>query len=92
MKAYTPVLERISKVLDLAVEQSALKNVLEDLLTPAEILDIDERVKIFKGLIKGDSQRKVAADLGVSVAKVTRGAHALKYGANGIVKLLDTGL
>ena len=87
MKNYSKALKRVAEVLG-AAKKRDLEKILEDLLTPAEIHDIDERVKIFKGLLKGGSQRKVAEKLGVSVAKVTRGAHALQYGTGGIERQL----
>lgn len=79
MKNYSKALKRVAEVLS-SVKGATLEKLLEDLITPAEIHDIDERIKIFKALLKGDSQRKVAKKLGVSVTKVTRGAHVLQYG------------
>lgn len=90
MKNYSKALKRVAEVLYAVKSEKEMGLVLEDLLTPAEIHDIDERAKIFKSLIKGDSQRTVAKKLGVSVAKVSRGAHALQYGAGGIEKLFSS--
>lgn len=87
MRNYSKALKRVAEVLSLAEEKN-LERVLEDLITPAEIHDIDERIKIFKALLKGDSQRKVAEKLGVSVTKVTRGAHVLRYGTGGAAEIL----
>lgn len=88
MKIYSKALKRVTEVLS-SVEGATLEKLLEDLITPAEIHDIDERIKIFKALLKGDSQRKVAEKLGVSVTKVTRGAHVLQYGTGEIARHLN---
>jgi len=88
MKNYSKALKRVTEVLASVDSEKELERLLEDLLTPAELEDIDERIKIFKGLLKGLSQRKVAEQLGVSVAKVTRGAHALQYGTGGAADFL----
>lgn len=87
MKNYSKALKAVAEVLGSA-EGKNLENLLADLLTPAEIHDIDVRIKIFKALLKGDSQRKVAQKLGVSVTKVTRGAHELQYGTGGAARIL----
>jgi len=87
MKTYSKALKRVAEVLA-STESKNLERVLEDLITPAEIHDIDERIKIFKALLKGDSQRKVAEKLKVSVTKVTRGAHVLRYGTGGAAEIL----
>lgn len=60
-----------------------LQVILEDLFTPQELEIFEERLEIIKELKKGLTQRKVAAKLGVSVSKVTRGAHVLRYGKGG---------
>lgn len=87
MKNYSKALKRVTKVLNSA-EGSELEKVLEDLLTPAEIHDIDERLLIVKALKKGETQREIAKKLGVSIYKVTRGAHVLKYGAGSFLELV----
>jgi Trp operon repressor len=87
MKKYSKALKAVAEILG-SVERKKLERVLEDLITPAEIHDINERIKIFKALLKGDSQRKVAEKLGVSVTKVTRGAHVLRYGTGGAAEVL----
>lgn len=51
---------------------------LEELLTPAEIKDVALRWRIVKMLQLGSSQRKIAAQLHVSLCKITRGSKELK--------------
>jgi len=64
-------------------EPAAVAALLEDLLTPGEIEAVGERWQIVKRLRAGATQREVAAELGVSVTTVSRGARQLKYGTGG---------
>ena len=49
------------------------------LLTPEEREDIKKRALIVKELLKGKkTQRQIAKDLRVSIAKITRGSNVLK--------------
>lgn len=54
---------------------------LQGLLSNKEQDDIEKRLKIFKMLEKGTSQRQIASQLGVGIATVTRGAQAYKHQA-----------
>ncbi|EXJ11001.1 Trp operon repressor [Nitrincola nitratireducens] len=53
-------------------------SLLESLLTPAELNEIPKRLQILKMLQAGIPQRKIAEQLGVGIATVSRGARALK--------------
>lgn len=64
-------------------EPSAVAALLEDLLTPGEVEALGERWQIVKRLRAGATQREVAAELGVSVTTVSRGARQLRYGTGG---------
>lgn len=57
-----------------------LRDVLEGLLTPAELHAISQRLQITRLLKSGVSQREVAKRLGVGIATVTRGSRALQAG------------
>jgi TrpR family trp operon transcriptional repressor len=59
---------------------SSILEKLESILTPAELSDLPNRLSIIKQLKAGVSQHKIAQNLGVGVATVTRGAAALKMG------------
>lgn len=50
------------------------------ILTPAEIEEIATRLKIVKMLKSGVSQHKIAKELNVGVATVTRGSKEIKLG------------
>ncbi|WP_136796887.1 Trp family transcriptional regulator [Desulfosediminicola ganghwensis] len=51
---------------------------LNELLTASELDEIVNRLQIIKMLKKGIPQRKIAEELGVGIATVTRGSNALK--------------
>ncbi len=57
-------------------------HVLESLLTPAELSEITKRLQIFRMLEAGVPQRKIAEQLGVGIATVSRGSRALKQPAH----------
>ena len=57
-----------------------LHEVLCTLLTPPEREKIALRWKLVCMLEGGITQRAIASELGVSLCKITRGSHELKYG------------
>ena len=65
-----------------------MKDLLEDLFTPAELVEISERIKLIIELKKGKTQRQVAEDLGISVTTVNRGARVLQYGTGAAEKII----
>ncbi|MCB0284085.1 MAG: transcriptional regulator [Calditrichaeota bacterium] len=67
-------------------DAEVIENLLSGIFTPAEIKDLDSRWQIIKQLQKGDTQRSIAKDLGVSLCKITRGSKELKK-QNSILKL-----
>jgi len=70
-------------------EAAGIAALLEDLLTPGEVLALRERWHIVKRLRAGATQREVAAELGVSVTTVSRGARQLRYGTGGFEAALS---
>ena len=60
------------------------KELLEDFLigvtTEKERSELAQRVEIIKQLIAGEPQAKIATDLGVGIATVTRGSKELSQG------------
>ena len=56
---------------------------LKDILTPQELEAIAERWQLIQALSSGMTQRDVAKKCGVSISKITRGAHELQYGSGG---------
>ncbi|MDO8649022.1 MAG: Trp family transcriptional regulator [Candidatus Peregrinibacteria bacterium] len=61
---------------------------LKDLLTPQELDSLTERWQLIQELAKGTPQREIAQKLHISISKITRGSHALKYGAGGFRRFL----
>lgn len=60
------------------------------ILTPEEREMLVTRVIITQQLLKGEhSQRKIASDVGVSIAKITRGSNGLKSISEGLLKFLN---
>ncbi|MCF7797504.1 MAG: trp operon repressor [Lentisphaeria bacterium] len=64
-------------------DRKALEKFLQDLLTPNEIEEIGKRWELIKLLADGVPQREIAKRLGISLGKISRGAHELKYGHDG---------
>jgi TrpR family transcriptional regulator, trp operon repressor len=60
--------------------KEVLKNFLIGILTPKELLELPNRLRIVKMLKKGVSQHEIAKELQVGVATVTRGSKELKKG------------
>lgn len=62
-----------------AKSEKELEEILWLLLTPEEREDIGTRFLIVRELVRGKkTQRKMAKDLGVSIAKITRGSNFIK--------------
>lgn len=64
--------------------EEKMRNFLEGILTPKEIMEIPTRLEIVKLLKEGVGQHKIAEQLGIGVATVTRGSkeiqkHKFKY-------------
>lgn len=78
------LVEVLTKVKD-KKEMAAL---LRDLMTIAEIEEFANRLEIAKLLLKGKSYQKIAGEVGVSTATVTRVAHWLFSGCGGYQKVL----
>lgn len=53
---------------------------LQGILTPGELEEIPTRLQIVKMLKTGISQHKIAKELGVGVATVTRGSKEIQKG------------
>lgn len=71
--------ELITTLLEIK-SQEEMRNFLEGIFTPKELIEIPTRLQIIKKLKKGVSQHQIARDLEVGVATVTRGSKELKNG------------
>lgn len=63
--------------------ETELANFTRDLMTESEIIEFAGRFAVAKDLYLGNSQRKVSANTGVSIATVTRVNQWLQRGMNG---------
>ena len=81
LKLITDTLWRINTIEDLS-------GVLTDLLTPAEITEVADRIRLLNMLQEGKTQRAIAEELAISVTTVSRGNRILQYEDNTISKYL----
>lgn len=77
------------KVLLSIRQERLMEEFLVDLLTPGEFEEIIKRWQVVKALYQGMPQRKIAEELGVSIATITRGSRELQDQRGGFRKILD---
>jgi len=70
--------DELSTVLAATADRELVKAFLTSLLTPSERLDIAARWELVNRIDLGETQRRVAQELGVSLCKITRGSKELK--------------
>ena len=63
-----------------------LEDLLMSITTDKERRELAQRLEIAKRLLDGEAQIKIASDLGVGVATVTRGSKELSRGGLKILK------
>ncbi len=68
----------------LQIQREDMQWVIDDLLTPQEIIELAERIELLKQLKQGKTQRDIAEELGISVTTVNRWSRILKYGTGSI--------
>lgn len=70
--------DELTRVLASTNDQGLIKAFLTSLLTPTERLDIAARWELVNRINLGETQRRVAQELGISLCKITRGSKELK--------------
>lgn len=65
-----------------------LNNLLDDLLTEEEILDLAQRIKIAKLIVAGKTYEEISDKLGASTTTISKIGQVLKYGKGGLQKTL----
>ena len=80
--------ELLTRIIRAARTPEELQTLLEGLLTPQELEEIDHRWRLLCRLDEGWTQRDIAKDLGVSLGKIARGSRLLKYGSPGFRDLV----
>jgi len=78
----------IEAIISIGKDKVLLDTFLEDLLTPAEYIEIKKRWEIVKMLNIGVNQHQIAKDLHVGIATVTRGSRALRDSRGGFKRVL----
>jgi TrpR family trp operon transcriptional repressor len=70
-------------------DRRRMKRLLEEIMTDAERRDLALRWRLMQMLHAGVAQRDVAARLGISLCKITRGSRVLKDRHSVCRRLLD---
>lgn len=84
-------LEGISSVLCAIDQPDEMMRFLKEILTPTEQKDLSLRWQLMEMLEQGTSQRQIAAELGISLCKITRGAKILKAPNSVSQQYINTG-
>ena len=71
-------IREVSELLAFTKDPKEIRNFFESILTLKELKDIGSRWELVKRLDQGESQRKIARDLHLSLCKITRGSKELK--------------
>ena len=71
-------MQAVAKLFAGVSDPSAMRRLLDEILTPAELHDLALRWQLVQQLHAGVPQRRIAAELGISLCKITRGSRILK--------------
>lgn len=80
---------QLDELIDLLLSiknREEMEDFLLGILTPKELVEIPTRLQIVKRLKKGISQHKVAEELGVGIATVTRGSKEIQLGRFKVIR------
>lgn len=83
------LLDQLITILLAIKTKDEMNDFLEGLLTPKELAELPQRIQIVKQLLQNVPQHKIAANLRVGVATVSRGSRELKRGKFKILKEND---
>ncbi|PIQ79075.1 transcriptional regulator [Candidatus Peregrinibacteria bacterium CG11_big_fil_rev_8_21_14_0_20_41_10] len=81
-QSLTNLAEFFAKIPDVKTAEAVLPNIF----TPSELVELEQRLRIFEMLNANMPQRKIASKLGVSIGTVSRGSRVLKYEASDYLK------
>jgi TrpR family transcriptional regulator, trp operon repressor len=70
-------------------DRQDMRRLLNEMLTPAELHDLALRWRLVQRLHAGVPQRRIAAELGISLCKITRGSRILKQPQGVIRRILE---
>ena len=71
-------LKKLSAILATLDDADEIRRLLSEVMTDAERKDLDLRWRLMEMLEAGQTQRDIAAELHISLCKITRGAKILK--------------
>lgn len=66
-----------------------LQNFFSDLLTPEELLDLGQRLRIARLILAGKTYEEIAKKANVSTTTATKVGQVMKYGNGGLEKALS---
>lgn len=69
--------------------KKALADLLDDLLTEEEILDLAQRIKIAKLILEEKTYNEISEKVNTSTATVSKVGQIIKYGKGGLEKALE---
>jgi TrpR family trp operon transcriptional repressor len=70
-------------------DKELLEDFLKGVLTVKELDELPKRLEIVQKLLQGEPQHKIAKDLSVGIATVTRGSRELKLGRFKVLRNLN---
>ena len=82
-------LAELAALIHQAEDPGLVERFLREILTPSEIEGISARWELVKRLNRGQSQRAIAAELGLSLCKITRGSRVLKQPDSALRAVLE---
>lgn len=69
--------------------KKALADLLDDLLTEEEILDLAQRIKIARLILEGKNYDDISGEVRTSTSTVSKIGQIIKYGKGGLKKALN---
>ena len=82
-------IERLYSVIASIKTEQECRELFEDLCTIKEIQDMAQRLDTAILLDKGQSYQKIASEVGVSTATISRVSRCLCYGSGGYKKVIE---
>ncbi|MCL2481234.1 MAG: trp operon repressor [Spirochaetaceae bacterium] len=82
-------LKQLSKALASTKDDTLIFEFLHSILTPNEISEVALRWALVMKIHEGNSQRKIANELGLSLCKITRGSKELKKKDSPFRKMIE---
>ncbi|MCL2792382.1 MAG: trp operon repressor [Spirochaetaceae bacterium] len=82
-------LKQLSKALASTEDDALILGFLHSILTPNEISEVASRWALVMKIYEGNSQRKIANELGLSLCKITRGSKELKKKDSSFKKMIE---